>query len=80
MLERGISRQDVSDVVSSGTIIEFYKEDRVIPTYLILGSTKTTQLHVVIGYDATIDTAYVVTTYSPDAAHFENDMSTRKRS
>jgi len=80
MLERGISRREVTDVIANGRVIESYEEERVIPTYLVFGATRVGFLHVVVSYDESRKDAYVVTTYRPDAEHFEGDMITRKGS
>jgi len=78
MLERGISRKEVTHAVLHGMVIEHSEKGRPIPTCLIFGTTEQMPLHVVVGYDDKLKMAYIVTTYIPDTNHFEKDLITRK--
>ena len=78
MLERGVSRRDVFDVLLSGEQIEEYPEDTPFPSALFLGWTGQEPLHVVVALDSTTEQAYIITTYRPDLDHFEGDFKTRK--
>lgn len=75
--ERGIYRDDVNCAVSNGEIIEQYPDDYPYPSCLVSGkSLNNKPLHLVIGSDSTI--LYLITSYIPDDAHFEDDLTTRK--
>ena len=75
MIERNISRQDVSNAIMFGEIIEDYplKEDNTslesLPACLILwvDVEKNGAIHVVIGYNGI--RILVVTAYKPDEKH-----------
>jgi uncharacterized protein YegJ (DUF2314 family) len=78
MLERGISRNEVKQVLTEGEIIEHYPDDRPFPSVLVLGFLNEKPLHVVIGVDKEANWCYVVTVYRPDSDHFQQDFKTRK--
>ncbi len=63
MLERKISRLELSEVINNGVIIEEYPNDKYGPTCLIFGITKGERpLHVMVSYSNPV---WVVTTYEP---------------
>lgn len=78
MLERGIKRGDVKNVLLSGEIIEDYPEDNPYPSVLILGWIDNEPLHVVTALDVLNSNCYIITAYKPDLEHFEPDFKTRK--
>lgn len=78
MLERGISRAEVGDAVARGEVIETYPSGKPFPACLVLGFPGTRPIHAVIGWDAAIETVYVVTVYEPDLEHFQADFRTRR--
>ena len=78
LLERGISRTDVTSVIESGEIIESYSGDRPFPSVLVV-ATDPTPLHVVVALDRANQFAYVITAYKPDPDRFEHDTKTRRR-
>ena len=72
MLERNISRKDISNCILHGEIIEDYPDDFPYPSCLILGEG----LHVVAGVgDGRL---WLITAYRPDPDQWENDLKTRK--
>lgn len=79
MMERGIWREEVTQIVLTGEVIEANTPAKPFPSFLIYGSTNGRLLHVLIGWDELNDMVFVVTAYVPDDAHFEADMKTRKR-
>ena len=78
MLERGISRQEVTDVLFSGEVIEDYPSDRPYPSFLMYGTSNDKSLHVVLAFDQEHETVYIITAYFPDTLHFLDDYRTRR--
>ena len=78
MMERGILRSNVKDVLLSGKIIEEYPDDKPLPSALLLGSVNEQPLHVVTAYDAKSECCFIITAYKPDLEHFESDFKTRR--
>ena len=61
MLERDISKQEVTDTIISGNAIEHYQDDYPCPSLLIEGLTNDVTLHVVVAkceYHSVIITTY----------------------
>ncbi len=79
MLERNIYRNDVIAVLTSGELIEFYKDDNPLPSGLFLGYSDHKPLHVVAALDQDYERCFVITAYHPDSSHFESDFKTRKK-
>ena len=79
MVERGISRHDVIQVISQGERIADYPEDRPLPSALILGVIDRRPLHVVVALNSDLKKAFVITVYEPDLEHFEPDFKTRRK-
>ncbi len=78
MMERGISRNEVKQVLVNGEIIEEYLYDKPHPSALFFGWAHNKPLHVVAALDKNNRVCHVITTYIPDAMHFEPDFKTRK--
>lgn len=78
MLARGISREDVFEVLSSGEVIEDYPTDTPFPSALLLGWRRNEPLHVVVALDSVSLQGYIITVYHPDLEHFEPDFKTRR--
>ena len=75
--ERGIYREDVFNAISTGKIIEQYKDSYPYPSCLVFGiSLKNVPLHIVVGYDG--NNLYIITAYFPNTDKFEDDLQTRK--
>ena len=79
MLERGISRAMVKEVLLSGEVIEDYPNDKPFPSALFAGWSKEKPLHVVAAFDAQSSYCFVITAYRPDLEHFESDYKTRRQ-
>jgi hypothetical protein len=79
MMERGISRNEVKQAITQGSIIENYPDDSPFPSVLI-ANFEPEPLHVVVAYDAESLQCHVITAYRPDLAHFEADFMTRRLS
>jgi len=78
MLERGISRQEVTDVLLTGEVIEDYPSDRPYPSFLMYGKSAGKSLHVVSAFDQEHEILYIITAYLPDTLHFLDDYRTRR--
>jgi hypothetical protein len=79
MMERGIFRDDVKEVLSHGELIEEYVDDHPLPSGLFLGFINEEPVHVVVAVDTEDKYCYIVTAYYPDLEHFESDYKTRKK-
>jgi hypothetical protein len=79
MLGRGVSNEEVREVLLRGTQIEDYSGDFPFPSGLFLATVKHRMLHVVAGLDKKNKTAYVISVYEPDLDRFEVDRKTRRR-
>ena len=79
MLERGVSRRNVIDVILSGEVIEEYPTDYPYPSVLLFGKPDDSPLHVVVAFDGELETVYVITAYCPDLLHFLDDCKTRRK-
>ena len=79
MFEEGISAQEVTAVVRSGTVIRDYPEDRPFPSVLMLGFVRGRPIHVVAALDSEPGVCHIVTAYVPDPERWEEDFRTRKR-
>ena len=78
MLERGISRREVTDALLTGEVIEDYPSDHPYPSFLVYGNPGGKPLHVVVAYDQEHEMLYIITAYCPDTLHFLDDYRTRR--
>lgn len=78
MMERGISRKTVKDVLLNGEVIESYPDDKPFPSALFLGWVNNQPLHVVGSLDSMTGWCFIITAYKPDLEHFESDYQTRR--
>lgn len=83
MLERDISRKNVTDCILNGEIIEDYPLDAnnvselSFPSCLVLWiDVKDGAIHVVVGFNGR--KIIFISTYHPDKEHWEDDYKTRK--
>ena len=79
MLGRGVSRDEVREVLLRGAQIEDYPDDFPFPSGLFLGTVADRSLHVVAGLDSKNKTVYIISVYEPDSDHFESNGRTRRR-
>jgi len=79
ILERGISRSEVKEVLLKGEIIEEYPEDTPYPSGLFFGWVSDKPLHVVASLDFKNKWCFIITAYKPDLEHFESDFKTRRK-
>ena len=78
MLERGISREIVKEVLLLGEIIEDYPDNKPCLSVLFLGWVKGEPFHVVAAFSSVSDYCFIITAYEPDLEHFKPDYKTRR--
>lgn len=77
LLQRGISIDDVKQVILTGEIIENYPDDYPYPSCLLLGKNFDERyLHVVCGFGE--EELWLITAYKPSAEKWQADLKTRK--
>ena len=79
MIERGITRDQVLQVLAKGEAIEEYDDDKPFPSALILGVADDVPLHVVVALDTEMITAFIITVYEPKQNIFGLDYRERKK-
>jgi hypothetical protein len=79
MLQRGISRSMVLDCLKNHEIIETYSGDYPYPSFLLLGYSHTTPIHVVVSFDKSKNEIYIITVYKPSLSKFYEDYKTRRK-
>jgi hypothetical protein len=80
MVERGITRAEVQEVLLGGERIEDYPGDRPLPSGLFLSWVRGRPLHVVAAFDMANKTVVIITAYEPTVEYFESDFRTRRKS
>ena len=78
MARRGISVDEVREVLRSGAIIEAYPDDTPYPSRLVLGRVGTRHLHVVAADDAGTGQTIVIPAYEPYPAQRGTDLRRRR--
>jgi hypothetical protein len=78
MFFRKISKSEVQTVIAYGKVIEQKPDDSPFPSYLLLDYVGSKPIHVVLSYDRSMDTAYVVTAYIPDPNFWTDDFRVRR--
>jgi len=59
-------------------MVEFYPDDRYLPSYLLLGRVAGDSVHVLFAADVLGDNVRVITVYRPSPEEWEADLKTRK--
>ena len=78
MFFRQISKSDVETVIAYGEAIEQNPDDSPFPSYLLFDYVGSQPIHVVLSYDKSTATAYVVTAYIPDRNFWTDDFRVRR--
>jgi hypothetical protein len=78
MAQRGVSEEDVMQVLLSGETIQVYADDTPFPSELILGWRKRRPLHVVVATDTVHQRKIVITVYEPHPEQWEADFRRKK--
>jgi len=79
ILERGLTRAIVLDILLNGELIEDYSDDRPFPGGLFLGWNRKQPLHVVVTLEVQENIVAVITAYEPTIEQFEPDFRTRRK-
>jgi uncharacterized protein DUF4258 len=80
MVERGITRAEVQEVLLGGERIEDYPRDRPLPSGLSPSRARGRPLHVGAAFDMAARTVAIITTYEPTLEYLEADVRTRRKS
>ncbi len=78
MFERGVSAEEVRDVIEHGQAIEEYPDADPYPSRLVLGWCRSRPLHVVAADDASTGETIVITVYEPDPARWADGFTRRQ--
>jgi len=78
MAERGITVDDVREVVLNGEVIRDYPDDTPYPSRLILGWRGDRPLHVVAADNHEAQETIIITVYQPDPDQWERDFRSKK--
>jgi hypothetical protein len=79
MYQRGISEQEVRNVITTGETVEDYPDDTPYPSRLVLGWHGSRPLHVVIADNVDDQENIVITVYEPDPAEWKADFKRRRK-
>ena len=79
MFERGISRDEVREVVLQGEIIEEHETDKPFPSALFYKMIHGRPIHALVALDEIEPQAFVITAYEPTLEKFEPDFKTRRK-
>jgi len=77
MFERGISEQDIREILSTGETIARYLDDRPYPSQLLLGWIDNKPMHVLTA-ETDNDEIIIVTAYHPELALWEDNFKRRR--
>ncbi len=79
MLERGITKNEVIEIIEQGEIIERYDDDYPYPSCLMFKRVQDKPIHIVVANNSSENQKIIVTIYIPDDTNFEPDFKTRKQ-
>lgn len=74
MAQRGVSEEDVEQVLLTGKTIQVYPDDTPFPSELILGWRGIRPLHIVVATDMTKRRKIIVTVYEPHPGQWDADL------
>ena len=75
MFERGISAEDVRQVLATGDVIGEYRDDTPHPSRLILGFRDDRPIRIVAADNADTSETAIITVYEPDPAKWDSTFS-----
>ena len=78
MFERGITKNEIVEVIESGETIEEYKDDYPYPSCLLFKIVNAKPIHIVVADNKIENQKIIITIYIPDSTNFESDFKTRK--
>jgi hypothetical protein len=76
-IKRGITREEIEQILTKGEIIEEYPSHHYGEACLLFGRTVGGRvLHILVSLNETVD---IITVYEPDLTKWEEDLKTRRR-
>ena len=79
MFERKLTRNEVSQAIVSGKIIEEYPDDTPYPSRLVLGWTSGKPIHAVVAENIEKHECIVVTAYIPNPEQWSDNFGKRRK-
>lgn len=79
MFQRGIKRQEVTEVIATGEIIANYPDDQPHPSFTLLGFAGAIPVHVVVAQDQQDDACIVIPAHIPDNALWSDGFRKRRQ-
>lgn len=77
MFKRGITVEDIEEVLLSGKIIKEYPNDKPYPSFLVLEVVNKRPIHVVASIDS-LGNCFIITAYEPDINLWDNNFTIKK--
>jgi hypothetical protein len=78
MFQRGVTVDDIREVIDNGETIESYPADTPYPSRLICGWCGARPLHLVVADNSLMSETIIVTVYEPDPDRWESDFRRRR--
>jgi len=80
MRQRKITADEVKEALQVCKIIEYYPEDRPLPSGLVLGYTENKKaVHAVVAADEIEEMLWVITVYEPNILEWEEGFKKRRK-
>ena len=79
IIERGIARSAVLEVLLEGEVIHNYPDDSPCPSALFFGLIAERPIHVVAAYDENSQITHIITAYEPSLGFFMDDFKTKRK-
>jgi len=77
MFERGISDDDIREIISAGEIIAHYPDDKPYPSQLLLGWIGNSPMHILTAETDNGETI-IITAYHPEPELWEDNFKRRR--
>jgi hypothetical protein len=78
MFERGLSPATIEQAIITGEPIADYRDDRPLPSALLLAFDGQRPIHLVVAQDPATQDCVVITVYLPDPILWSDDYKTRR--
>lgn len=79
MWQRGITPDEVAEILALGEVIEDYPDDFPYPSRLLLASVNGRPLHLVVAENTDDNSVIVITVYQPDLMNWLQDYRERRK-
>jgi hypothetical protein len=76
--ERYITRQLIISSIDTYEVIEEYKDDKYLPSFLIYAAHASNVIHLHVAMDIKNDVVIIITAYKPSHDKWEADGKTRR--